>query len=42
MNTLVVVPGNYAFRDFMRVGMPFSVLVLIVSVLLVPVLLPLN
>jgi di/tricarboxylate transporter len=42
VNTLVVVPGNYVFGDFMRVGLPFSVIVLFVSVLLVPLLLPLN
>jgi di/tricarboxylate transporter len=41
VNTLVVVPGNYAFGDFVRVGLPFSLIVLVVSVLLVPVLLPL-
>ena len=41
VNTLVVGPGNYAFGDFMRVGVPFSVLVMIVSVLLVGWLLPL-
>jgi di/tricarboxylate transporter len=42
VNTLVVAPGNYAFGDFARVGVPFSVVVLIVSVLLVPWLLPLH
>jgi di/tricarboxylate transporter len=42
VNTLVVVPGNYVFGDFMRVGLPFSAIVLFVSVLLVPLLLPLN
>ena len=42
VNTLVVVPGNYVFGDFVRVGLPFSVIVLIVSVLLVPLLLPLH
>jgi di/tricarboxylate transporter len=41
VNTLVVTPGNYTFGDFVRVGVPFSVIVLIVSVLLVPLLLPL-
>jgi di/tricarboxylate transporter len=41
VNTLVVAPGNYSFGDFVRVGVPFSVVVLIVSVLLVPLLLPL-
>jgi di/tricarboxylate transporter len=41
VNTLVVTPGNYTFGDFVRVGVPFSFVVLGVSVLLVPWLLPL-
>jgi len=41
VNTLVVGPGNYAFGDFVRVGVPFTIVVLVVSVLLVPWLLPL-
>jgi di/tricarboxylate transporter len=41
VNTLVVGPGNYTFGDFVRVGTPFSLIVLIVSVLMVPWLLPL-
>jgi di/tricarboxylate transporter len=41
VNTLVVAPGNYTFGDFMRIGVPFSVIVLIVCVILVPWLLPL-
>ena len=41
VNTLVVAPGNYAFGDFMKVGVPFTLVVLVVSVLLVPLLLPL-
>jgi di/tricarboxylate transporter len=41
VNTLVVTPGNYTFGDFVRVGVPFSLIVLIVSVALVPLLLPL-
>ena len=41
VNTLVVAPGHYTFGDFVRVGVPFSVVVLIVCVLLVPWLLPL-
>jgi di/tricarboxylate transporter len=40
VNTLVVTPGRYTFADFVRVGVPFSVVVLIVSVILVPWLLP--
>jgi di/tricarboxylate transporter len=42
VNTLVVGPGNYAFGDFVRIGVPFTVIVLVVSVLLVPWLLPLH
>lgn len=41
VNTLVVAPGHYTFGDFVRVGVPFSLIVLIVSVTLVPWLLPL-
>jgi di/tricarboxylate transporter len=41
VNTLVVSPGNYTFGDFVRIGVPFAVIVLIVCVLLVPWLLPL-
>ena len=41
VNTLVVGPGNYAFGDFVKVGVPFTLVVLVVSVLLVPMLLPL-
>jgi di/tricarboxylate transporter len=40
VNTLVVSPGNYTFADFVRVGVPFSVIVLLVCVILVPWLLP--
>ena len=40
VNTLVVTPGNYKFGDFVRVGGPFALIVLIVSVFLVPWLLP--
>jgi len=41
VNTLVVTPGNYTFGDFVKVGVPFSLVVLLVCVLLVPLLLPL-
>jgi di/tricarboxylate transporter len=40
VNTLVVAPGNYTFGDFVRVGVPFSLIVLIVCTILVPWLLP--
>jgi di/tricarboxylate transporter len=41
VNTLVVTPGNYSFGDFLKIGVPFSIIVMIVSVLMVPLLLPL-
>ncbi len=40
VNTLVMVPGNYRFGDFLRIGVPFTLLVMVVSVFLVPVLFP--
>jgi di/tricarboxylate transporter len=41
VNTLVVTPGNYTFGDFVKIGVPFSVIVLVVCVIMVPWLLPL-
>jgi di/tricarboxylate transporter len=41
VNTLVVGPGNYGFGDFLRVGVPFTLVVMAFSVMLVPLLLPL-
>ena len=41
VNTLVVGPGNYRFTDFLRIGVPFTLVTLLVTVLLVPLLLPL-
>ncbi len=41
VNTLVLDPGGYKFTDFMRIGIPFTLLVLAVTVLLVPLLFPL-
>jgi len=40
VNTLVVAPGRYSFGDFVRVGVPFSFVVLIVTVILVPLVYP--
>jgi len=42
VNTLVVAPGGYRFGDFVRIGVPFAVVVMLVSVVLVPLLLPLH
>src|SRR6185369_4387238 len=33
VNTLVVTPGRYTFADFVRIGVPFSIVVLIVCVI---------
>ena len=41
VNTLVVGPGNYKFGDFVKIGVPFSLAVMVVCVILVPILLPL-
>lgn len=40
VNTLVAGPGDYSFMDFVRIGLPLVLLVLIASVALVPLLLP--
>ncbi|MFC4864352.1 SLC13 family permease [Pseudomonas sp. MAHUQ-62] len=41
VNTLVLGPGQYRFGDFVKVGVPFTILVMIVSVFLVPLVFPL-
>ena len=41
VNTLVVGPGNYKFGDFVKIGVPLSLAVMVVCVFLVPLLLPL-
>jgi len=41
VNTLVLGPGQYRFGDFVRIGVPFTLLVMIVSVGLVPLIFPL-
>lgn len=40
VNTLVLGPGQYRFADFMRIGVPFTLIVLATTVLLVPILFP--
>jgi di/tricarboxylate transporter len=42
VNTLVMVPGRYHFGDFVRIGVPFTLIVLVITVVLVPWLLPLR
>ena len=41
VNTLVVGPGRYGFFDFVRIGVPFTLIVLVVCVAVLPLLFPL-
>lgn len=41
VNTLVLGPGRYRFGDFVKIGVPFTLLVMLVTVLLVPLVFPL-
>jgi di/tricarboxylate transporter len=41
VNTLVTTAGNYRFVDFIRIGLPLTLMVMALSVALVPWLLPL-
>jgi len=40
VNTLVLGPGHYTFSDFAKIGVPFTVIVMIVCVVMVPMLFP--
>lgn len=40
VNTMVFGPGGYKFSDFVKIGVPFTILVMLVTVFLVPVLFP--
>ncbi|NDK98967.1 SLC13 family permease [Photorhabdus bodei] len=40
VNTLVLGPGGYKFSDFVRLGVPFTMLVMVISVLVIPWLFP--
>lgn len=42
VNTLVMAPGRYTFGDFAKVGVPFTLVVLVICVILVPILFPLH
>ena len=41
INTLVATAGNYSFADFIRIGLPLTLIVMVVSVLMVPWIFPL-
>jgi di/tricarboxylate transporter len=40
VNTLVLGPGKYRFSDFVKIGVPFTLLVMVTCVVLIPVLFP--
>ncbi|MEH6627475.1 MAG: SLC13 family permease [Motiliproteus sp.] len=40
VNTLVLVPGNYQFRDFVRVGVPLQLIAMVITLLVTPWLFP--
>ncbi|MDD7544876.1 SLC13 family permease [Actinobacillus porcinus] len=40
VNTMVLGPGNYQFSDFVKIGVPFTLLVMLITVFVVPVLFP--
>jgi di/tricarboxylate transporter len=40
VNTLVMTPGGYRYSDFIKNGLPISLIVIIVSVLLLPLIFP--
>jgi len=40
VNTLVLVPGRYSFMDFVKVGVPFCLIVLLISVIFIPIFFP--
>ncbi|MGL4859702.1 MAG: SLC13 family permease, partial [Enterobacteriaceae bacterium] len=40
VNTLVLAPGGYKFADFIRIGVPFTLLIMVVSLFLIPLLFP--
>lgn len=42
VNTLIVEPGRYRFADFVKIGTPFTLVVMVVVALLVPLLFPLH
>lgn len=41
VNTMVMTPAGYKFIDFVKVGVPFTVLVMLVTVFVIPILFPL-
>ena len=42
VNTLVLGPGGYTFNDFVKIGIPLQLLVMVLTLLAVPMLFPLK
>ncbi|WP_202215037.1 SLC13 family permease, partial [Klebsiella pneumoniae] len=40
VNTLVLGPGNYTFGDFVKIGVPFTLVVMAISIAVIPLLFP--
>lgn len=40
VNTLVMGPGRYQFADFLKVGVPFTIIVMLATVLFIPIFFP--
>ena len=40
VNTLVLAPGNYRFMDFVKVGVPMTLIVGVITLIVVPLILP--
>ncbi|BES17527.1 SLC13 family permease [Escherichia fergusonii] len=40
VNTLVLGPGNYRFSDFVKIGVPFTIIVMAVCLVIIPVMFP--
>lgn len=40
VNTLVLGHGSYSFSDFVKIGVPFTIIVMVVCVVMIPMLFP--
>lgn len=40
VNTLVLGPGRYSFSDFVKLGVPFTLMVMVICVVMIPLLFP--
>ena len=41
VNVMVMSPGGYSFRDFVKVGLPLTVILFVVVMVLLPIIWPL-